>query len=224
MNYNLIQDVIQLVSEFERARISDERYTSDLHGFKSWVADEQNTKQQQMPTWTGIESGRSPESVISTLLVHLSRYAKNYSRSVLFNAEFSTQEDYIYLINLKAFGEMTKMALIKKNIQDKPVGMQIINRLVKNGWVSQQDSATDRRSKMISITDAGLHILEEQMQKIRQATQIVSADLLYEEKLELIRLLQKLEAFHHPIYVRNAPAEKLLDQAYQQLKSTTIIK
>ncbi len=220
MKYDLLQDVIQLVSEFEREQLSHASYGDDLKGFMNWVANKKASVQEPIIAWKGMENGRSAESVISTLLVHLNRYAKNYSRSVLIHTDFSTQEDYIYLINLKAFGEMTKMALIKKNIQDKPVGMQIINRLIKNGWVTQQDSVTDRRSKMISITNTGLEVLEEHMHKIRQATQIVSADLLPEEKLELIRLLQKLEAFHHPIYLSNPPAEQLLDQAYQQLKST----
>jgi hypothetical protein len=60
------------------------------------------------------ENGRSPESVISTLLVHMNRYAKTYSKSAIAGSGFNTQEEFIYLINLKAFGSMTKMELIKK--------------------------------------------------------------------------------------------------------------
>src|SRR5690554_5295977 len=92
---------------------------------------------KEEPYWEGKEKGRSPESVINTLIVHMNRYAKSYSKSAIYDSEFSTQEDFIYLINLKAFGAMTKMELIKKNIQEKPVGMQIINRLIENGWVDQ---------------------------------------------------------------------------------------
>ncbi len=222
MKYSLLQDIIHLVSEFEYVSESSSNYTTDVAGFRKWIVDQEKPTVSKAARWTGMEKGRSPESAISTLLVHLGRYAKNYSRSVMFNTKLSTQEEYIYLINLKAFGAMTKMALIKKNIHDKPGGMQIIKRLIRNGWVVQQDSTTDRRSKTISITDLGLQLLEEQMTKIRTATEIVSADLLPDEKLELIRLLQKLEAFHHPIYLGNAPAELLLDQAYQQLQATTI--
>lgn len=221
MNYDLLQDIINLASRFEHALKTDESYSTDVEGFRHWVSDQYVAEANKTPEWTGIGKGRSPESVISTLLVHLNRYAKNYSRSVIFNSEFSTQEDYIYLINLKAFGAMTKMALIKKNIHDKPVGIQIINRLIRNGWVAQVDSDVDRRSKVISITTTGLHVLRTQMDKIRQATRVVSADLTTREKLDLIRLLQKLEAFHHPIYMQNAAADRLLDRAYEQLIPTT---
>ena len=59
---------------------------------------------------------------------------------------------------------MTKMELIK-NIQEKPAGIQIINRLLQQGWIEQSDSATDKRSKIIQITPQGLHALDAQMEK-----------------------------------------------------------
>jgi len=122
----------------------------------------------------------------------------------------------IFLINLKAFGEMTKMELIKKNVQEKPAGMQIINRLIAQKWVAQKDSKTDKRSKVISITDKGLKALDAQMDKIRQATSIVTGDLTYNEKMELIRLLNKLNDFHQPIYDKNIEPENLLKEALKK--------
>lgn len=213
MNYQLIKDVIQLVEEFERDNNSD-GYPKDIKGFKKWVSDNEKETNSDLkePDWEGKIDGRSPESVISTLLVHMNRYAKAYSKSAIHGSEFSTQEDFVYLINLKAFGAMTKMELVKKNIQDKPTGMQIINRLIKNGWVIQSDSETDRRSKVIKITPRGLESLSEQMGKIRLATQIVSGDLSYPEKMQLIRLLNKLDDFHHPIFSQHIDSHELLQK------------
>ncbi len=118
MNYTLIKDYIDLLEEFEtEAQICPDLYPVTIQGFKAWISDKENTGQKddpEEPYWEGKENGRTPESAISTLLVHLNRYAKTYSKSAISHSEFSTQEDFIYLINLKAFGEMTKMALIKK--------------------------------------------------------------------------------------------------------------
>src|SRR5690606_37831786 len=144
------------------------------------------------------------ESVINTLIVHMNRYAKSYSKSAIYGSDFSTQEDFIYLINLKAFGSMSKMELIKKNIQDKPTGMKIIDRLIHNGWVKQDDSKIDKRSKVITIVDKGLMVLEQQMSKIRKATSVVTGDLNKNEKMQLIYLLQKLDHFHKPLYDKNS--------------------
>ncbi|MES2382003.1 MAG: MarR family winged helix-turn-helix transcriptional regulator [Bacteroidota bacterium] len=214
MNYQLMKDAVDLIKEFENTNFESKQYSGDVNGFKQWMLKTFTAETfTPEPDWEGKANGRSPESVINTLIVHMNRYAKNYSKSAIYGSEFSTQEDFIYLINLKAFGNMTKMELIKKNIQDKPVGMQTINRLIEQGWVKQQDSETDKRSKVISITPKGLKALEKQMDKIRQATHVVTGDLTHTEKMELIRLLDKLNDFHNPLYNQNLEPEKLLEEA-----------
>ena len=217
MNYRLVKDVLDLVQEFESQNEGSTSYDTSVEGFKNWISTNNNTIVNE-PNWEGKENGRSAESVINTLIVHLNRYAKSYSKSAIFGSNFSTQEDFIYLINLKAFGEMSKMDLIKKNVHEKPVGMQIINRLINQGWIEQRNSKTDKRSKVISISETGLQALGNQMDKIRQATSIVTGNLSQKEKMELIRLLNKLDDFHQPIYDRNIDTEDLLREALKNIK------
>lgn len=220
MNYTLIKDYIDLLQKFENETLAyPDLYPGTVEGFKAWISDNENSTQKshsEEPYWEGKENGRTPESAISTLLVHLNRYAKTYSKSAILNSEFSTQEDFIYLINLKAFGEMTKMALIKKNIHDKPVGMLIITRLLRQGLIEQTDSDLDKRSKLIRITERGLQILENQMEKIRQATNIVAGNLTHTEKMDLIRILNKLDRFHYPIFSRNINSDQLINTVYDE--------
>src|SRR5690554_1857682 len=211
MNYQLIKDVLDLIAQFDKERGPISNNT--VEDFKKWIASNYKEETvQQEPDWEVKDKGRSPESVINTLIVHMNRYAKSYSKSAIFGSDFSSQEDFIFLINLKAFGAMSKMDLIKKNVQEKPAGMQIINRLIAQKWVAQQDSETDKRSKVISITPKGLKALEAQMDKIRKATEIVTGDLTHNEKMELIRLLNKLNDFHKPIYDKNIEPEYLLKE------------
>ncbi len=212
MNYGLIKDVLDLVQEFEIETNNNNHFETTVEGFKNWISTNNNTIVNE-PNWEGKENGRSAESVINTLIVHMNRYAKSYSKSAIVGSDFSTQEDFIYLINLKAFGEMSKMDLIKKNVHEKPVGMQIINRLINQGWIEQRNSKTDKRSKVISISETGLQALGNQMDKIRQATSIVTGNLSQNEKMELIRLLNKLDDFHQPIYDRNIDTDNLLREA-----------
>lgn len=214
MNYGLVKDVIDLVQEFEIETNNNNHFEASVEGFKNWISTKNNTIVNET-NWEGKENGRSAESVINTLIVHLNRYAKSYSKSAIFGSNFSTQEDFTYLINLKAFGEMSKMDLIKKNVHEKPVGMQIINRLINQGWIEQRNSKTDKRSKVISISKTGLQALGNQMDKIRKATSIVTGNLSQNEKMELIRLLNKLHDFHQQIYDRNIDTENLLEEAFK---------
>lgn len=214
MKYDILKNVVNLLEEFEADNFSQSRYPNDIEGFKRWiVANYEGDLLNNEPNWEGKENGRSPESVINTLIVHMNRYAKSYSKSALFGSDFSTQEDFIYLITLKAFGKMTKMDLIKKNVHEKPAGIQVINRLIAQGWVDQTDSEIDKRSKVLKISNTGLKVLGNQMDKIRKATEIVTGDLTRSEKMELIRLLNKLNDFHKPIYDKNIEPQHLLDKA-----------
>lgn len=219
MNYTLLNDLISRLEAFEN-HPQKANFTADIEGFENWLY-EYKIKDRLLdsePDWEGKTAGRSPESVINTLIVHMNQYAQSYSKSAIFGSDFSTQSEFIYLINLKVFGRMTKIELIKKNLQDKSAGTQTIKRLIKKEWVEQVDSETDKRSKLIHITQKGMEALETQMQKIREATKIVTGDLTYAEKMELIRLLTKLDEFHQNIYHQNLGLDELLEFAYQQYK------
>lgn len=218
MTYELINDVLNLVKTFESQNQKLKKYPYEVEGFKKWIVDSMDKeKVKPEPNWVGKENGRSPESVINTLIVHMNRYAKTYSKSAIHNSDFSTQEDFIYLITLKAFGAMTKMELIKKNIQEKSVGMQIINRLIKQGWVEQTDSELDKRSKLVSIKEEGIMALESIFEKVRNASKIVAGDLTHNEKMDLILLLNRLNDFHHPIYLENIDSSELLDEVMEKM-------
>lgn len=220
MNYKFIKEVFDLIQEYEVECKTNNMLEISTDGFKKWIANTYREEQDSNePDWEGKENGRSPESVINTLIVHMNRYAKSYSKSAILGSDFSSQEDFIYLINLKAFGEMTKIDLIKKNVHEKPVGMQVINRLVSKGWVNQKASEIDKRSKVLKITEKGMLTLETQMNKIRKATEIVTGDLTHDEKMELIRLLNKLNNFHKPIYDHNIEPEYLLEKVLKDKNS-----
>lgn len=217
MNYQLLIDLINLCQEFEKSNSEKAAYPETIEGFKKWISDSMMASTEKEPDWEGKNRGRSPESVIATAIVHMNRFGKNYFKAAIAGTEFPTQEDAIYLIVLKFNPGISKMELIKKNMHEKPVGMQIINRLIAKGWITQADSEADKRSKILNITTRGMQELDAVMPKIRDATAIVSGDLTQEEKLELIRLLEKLHAFHKPIYEDNLPLEELLNSVTQEM-------
>ena len=91
MNYTLLKDILGLVEEFEKENSNDAFGVED---FKKWIALNY-VQAHSEPDWEGKQNGRSPESVINTLIVHMNRYAKSYSKSAIFGSDFSTQEDFI---------------------------------------------------------------------------------------------------------------------------------
>jgi DNA-binding MarR family transcriptional regulator len=217
MNHEIIKNAIDLIEQFELENSKTTQYPGNIDGFKKWMVHTFKNKSSEEPEWEGKSVGRSAESVVATLVVHMNRYAKNYFRAALVDSDFSSQDDVIYLIVLKFSPPLTKMELIKKNVHDKPAGMQIINRLIAKGWAVQKDSETDKRSKLISITPKGLLALDEVMAKVRQATDIVSGKLTQTEKMQLISILNKLDNFHKDIYDKNYDVAELLENSMREM-------
>ena len=196
MYYNLITELVDLVKIYENeAKDANE----DVYSFTQWLIEHFKSKEghAEIETeWEGKSKGRSADSIINTSLVHLYRYAKIHAKAAIVGTEFSTPDDFIYLISLVSFGSMTKTALIKLNVHEKSAGIQIVNRLISNGLVEQTLIKTDKRNRLIHITAKGSELLNESMQNIRQASINVTEPLFYHEKMDLIRLLTKLENFH----------------------------
>ena len=212
MKYAILQSAIHQLDSFESDPLS-KNYTSDFQGFINWYNDTNAlvSAESNDVNWEGKSDGRSSESIICTLLNNMSKYAKTYSKAAMSGTAFSTQDEFIFLINLKEKGPMSKMELIKMNIHTKSSGIKIIDRLLTQKWVGQTYSETDKRSKLIAITPLGLNALSTIMDNIRLASKAVVADLTNGEKNLLIGLLQKLELFHNRIFLQSANPEDLLD-------------
>lgn len=196
MYYDLVTDLVGLVKIYEQ---ESEHHTQDVLLFGQWLSEYQKKHGNQTlpePEWLGKSSGRSADSVINTSLVHLYRYAKLQAKAAITDTPFSTPDDFIYLISLVSFGSMTKTALIKLNVHEKSAGIQIVNRLISSGMAEQSATGSDKRNRMIHITEKGTQQLMESMENIKMASRNVTAPLSYAEKMDLVRLLQKLENFH----------------------------
>ena len=196
MYYNLITELVALVKIYEH---ETEHTSQEVQVFAKWLNEYQQKHgdaQVLEPEWEGKITGRSADSVINTSLVHLYRYAKLHAKAAIADTPFSTPDDFIYLISLVSFGSMTKTALIKLNVHEKSAGIQIINRLISNGLVEQSTTDLDKRNRMIDITEKGKALLTQSMQDIKTASMNVTEPLAYQEKMDLISLLQKLENFH----------------------------
>ena len=85
MDFTIVKNLIELIEKFDSENVNN-LYTKDIAGFRNWIYDReahQRRDEKSDPVWDGKELGRSPESVISTLLVHLNRYAKTILNRLL---------------------------------------------------------------------------------------------------------------------------------------------
>jgi DNA-binding MarR family transcriptional regulator len=158
----------------------------------------------------GIEDWRSEEMIenmpvtdISILVVLLFRYAKGYIKKALKESEIKTADEFSFLITLMTYESMSKMELINKQIMEKTSGNEIINRLIKFGYIEQTKDHMDKRSVRIKITPKGRFEILSVLPQMQLVSKIVVGNLSEKEKNTLAFILRKLDHYHNDIFQNN---------------------
>ena len=182
--------------------------TNNFVGYLKSKFEQQSNKRDELSgggeDW-GQESSIENKSVtdISILIVLLFRYAKGYIRKALKESEIKTADEFSFLITLMTYESMSKMELINKQIMEKTSGNEIINRLIKSGFIEQQRDTVDKRSVRIKITPFGRKEIIKILPQMQLVSNIVVGNLKDDEKNTLAFILNKLEHFHNDIFLNN---------------------
>lgn len=201
---------MHLLFEFEKETKEElfSTYAPTIIGFKQWVRD--RMAQQQGEESTVLPAKMSTEQNIALSFFKLANYSKVYWRSLLVDTPLSLSDNLIFLMNLAVHGEMTKMELIRKSAQEKPTGMQIVNRLIELKLVNQKDSEVDKRSKIVEITALGQQELVNNMEDIQKVSQVINGNLKHTEQQSLVQLLDRLMQFHDVVFSETKSREDLI--------------
>lgn len=222
--YSLLSDLLPELEAYQ-LEVGSKATVSD---FGQWLS----RKHQQMPDilpsdgdspfqpFVGAPQARymgMPDagSAIARLVVVLYRYAKRYGKMALEGSPFSSLDEATFMATVINEPGLSKMDLITKNTQEKPLGMQIINRLISNGYLVQRDHPETKRSKALFATEAGMGALFSFLPKMQMIGRIVVADLPAHLQDHLFELLQHLDKFHEPMF--NERKVQHLDQVMAAL-------
>ena len=200
MQYEFIKQLIDKVVIYEET-VSDSK-PININDFAQWVLTGTSTASQSIEV--PAESVR--KGGIGALIGLMFRYAKNYTKKALQNTPLQTLDEFTYLASLMQY-PMTKTQLITQHVQEKTTGMAVIQRLLKQNWVKQSENTADGRSQIVEITDEGRMVLRGAFLSMSKVSAIVTANLTEAEKVELTRILEKLELHHRHIL----ETEKTLD-------------
>ena len=200
MNYPLLKQLLEQAEEFEGQRPAGSP-ADDLATFAAWLHERTAPPTAvRGPVAAYSRADVKPEAYIVKLVISLYRYGRSYIRQALAGTPLLTPDDFAYLAGVLGPGPISKTALIVHHVHEKPSGNEVIKRLLARELVQEQPHATDGRSKLLTVTDAGRGVLFGVFGRMEQASQLVAGNLTLPERAQLLHLLQKLDAFHQPIY------------------------
>ena len=191
MEFTFLKEILTLAEKFE----TESRQSPNMATFVQWLNKEVLVPSNDLPAQSS-----SADLDIAKYAIYMSRYAKFYAKHALNGSKLVTYDDFVYLMALLKYGEKTKTELIQFNIQEKAAGVEVIKRLIKNGFISQTNDEVDRRSKRLTISVAGQAELYAVLEKMQTVAQLVGGNLTVAEKNTLVALLQKLNDFHQPVF------------------------
>ncbi len=149
---------------------------------------------------------------IARLVTTLNRYARLYFKAVLEKEETQNLDELIFLIILLEYNELSKTELITHAVSEKTTGMEILKRMEQNGLLNSITNPNDGRSKLIKISDKGLAVIHKLFPAMEKVSRLVSGNLTSTEKDVLFEILNKLDDFHKPIYLKGTQKDWLHEE------------
>lgn len=219
----LLKIIIEKLEQYEQ--YADDKENLSLNAFFKFVSPQadleslKNTFVAQKSFPVGDRASfieNNIERVIAQHILFLYRYIKFYAKLAFTETTIKSIEEFSMLITVMQFQSISKTDLIKRNVIEKSSGIEIINRLIKNGMLSQQDNPNDQRSQLISLTDTGKFELFKTFEKMNTLGKISTGELTYPEKEQLAVMLKKLDHFHFENYTHKE--RNTLDDYLPELK------
>ncbi len=203
--YQLIQKLVNLVGEF-RKNHTEEQFS--IASFLAWTQGEL----EETASNTDLKITRfSLETELAAYIGRLGRYSNTYIKTALEGLPFSTDMEFAFTAILDGAGQVGKTDLIRLMAYDRSSGMGVIRRLLKKGIIEEFPNPQDKRGKLLRLTDLGRQSVQMAYRHAPKAAHLVSKNLSYKEKLQLLLLLKKLDDFHYPLYLAEKKGKELFE-------------
>lgn len=191
MQSRKVVDLVNRWAEFEKSYPE-----AGLEQFCHWVLNNEGPKPIH-------QSRYSNEGDSAQLLARLSRYATIYSKDILAKHGLESAYEFGVLMQVLENEQPKKSELTERMLIGFTSGIGMINRLIKRGLLKEWADQTDKRTKRLSLTMAGMRVLQNCLPDMEKLAQIVFSPLNESEKNMLLILMKKLDIVHKHAFIHN---------------------
>jgi DNA-binding MarR family transcriptional regulator len=133
-------------------------------------------------------------SKFAKLIGRITKIHAGLSLPVLKEHGISSFEDFAFLNSVYKLEQPRKTDVINTNFIELSSGLLIIDRLKKNGWISEKGDEVDKRSKRLSILPKGKKVLELVYKRMAELNQQCFGNILDDDIMLCIQLIAPVEA------------------------------
>jgi DNA-binding MarR family transcriptional regulator len=132
------------------------------------------------------------------LIVRMNQYLHHYAKPLMKRHGLHSLDDFGYLQNVRYFTPITKSRACELMLQEVTTGMDIINRLIKNGFIRETINAEDKRQKLLELTPKGMNVLNDMLADFSQLPDTLG-DLSENDRAALLKWLAHLDVYHERV-------------------------
>jgi DNA-binding MarR family transcriptional regulator len=136
------------------------------------------------------------ENVLLKLLGGISCIGQVYARELLSDLPGIQPKDFYYLVTIWHAVDSRKTEIINCQLSELSTGMDILNHLKEMDLIEERVDPSDRRAKLISITEKGKKVLYQCFRRMSKVGAILFDEVAEEDRKLCIQLLKKVEAKH----------------------------
>jgi len=140
----------------------------------------------------GLVPANTP-ALLLKIIGRISRLHSMYSNMALEDTGLNQIEEFSILVTIDAYKSPRKTEVIYDNLMELSSGTDMVNRLVKRGYVTEHADKEDKRAKRLHLTPAGSKVLSKSRVRILQLVEMMTFDMHSEDQKICIQLLKDTE-------------------------------
>lgn len=130
----------------------------------------------------------------------ISRLHDFYIKKFFNDLPINNRLEYLFLYTVSRKKEAKKTELINTHLVDYTTGMDTIKRLVTNGLLDEKPDETDKRAKLLIITNKGREVLEHSGKKLADEIHMFLACISMNKWKKTLTVFEEINEFHSEVY------------------------
>lgn len=217
--YNSIKRLIELWDAYE-----EETNQQELLEFADWLISKLKEK-PELNVKYNLKMNKNDDSHNSLIFKNMdepsrfleyasriSRLHDFYIKKFFTELPINNRLEYLFLYSVYVKKEAKKTELINMHLVDYTTGMDTIKRLINNKLLEESLDESDKRAKLLVITNDGKRLLEQAGKKITDEIQMFLSCISSNKWKKTLPVFEEINDFHSEIYRTHndkTPAELL---------------
>jgi len=126
-----------------------------------------------------------------------------YMRTALKDTPMPSIESLMICAALNQLGESRKLDVINHAMMETSTGRDIINRLIKKGFIRQRTDPADKRSRLLVLSAEGREALYQSFAKASIARDILLEGVPDDDKKLVVQVLNPIQERHSKLAVKS---------------------